>query len=435
MELSVVLVILALLIGGVLTGRSLMKAAELRAVPTETERYRGSMMAFRDKYFALPGDMANAAQFWGQAASCPGTSSTPSTDKNTCNGNGDGMITATAPTANETFRFWQHLNNAGMVEGSFTGVAGTTTATDLSTTLGTNIPRSRISKAGWSVTFLPAVGVSDTNYFEGGYGNSFLLGAVNGTQATTGAVMPPEDAYNVDTKADDGHPATGRLRTLESQGGTCTDLAASSSASMATAKYNLSSGATTCSLVIATNASGGGGGGGGGGGPAPIDGGWSGWSSWGSCSVSCGGGTQTRTRTCTNPAPANGGAACVGSSSESQSCNTGACCTPVSGGWSAWSTWSSCSAACGGGIETRTRTCTNPAPSCGGTCSGSATETRSCNTEACPCTPTTYFNCYCRDDQLYICDSDCGPRAAGCPSMMGGDEFACGCPNSACGNC
>jgi len=49
-----------------------------------------------------------------------------------------------------------------------------------------------------------------------------------------------------------------------------------------------------------------------------VDGGWTGWSS---CSASCGGGTQTRS--CTNPAPANGGAYCSGSSSQS--------CTPRSG--------------------------------------------------------------------------------------------------------
>lgn len=56
-----------------------------------------------------------------------------------------------------------------------------------------------------------------------------------------------------------------------------------------------------------------------GGGPlVPVDGGWSPWSA---CSASCGGGIQTRT--CTNPAPQNGGAPCVGPTT--QACNTQAC--------------------------------------------------------------------------------------------------------------
>ncbi len=54
--------------------------------------------------------------------------------------------------------------------------------------------------------------------------------------------------------------------------------------------------------------------------PAAVNGGWS---SWSSCSLSCGGGTQTRT--CTNPAPSGGGASCSGASS--QACNTQACST------------------------------------------------------------------------------------------------------------
>ena len=57
-------------------------------------------------------------------------------------------------------------------------------------------------------------------------------------------------------------------------------------------------------------------------GPAPINGGWSAWSTPNtSCGVS---GTQTRT--CTNPAPANGGAACVGPSTQTY---TNPPCAPV----------------------------------------------------------------------------------------------------------
>ena len=56
-----------------------------------------------------------------------------------------------------------------------------------------------------------------------------------------------------------------------------------------------------------------------------VDGGWSSWGAWGSCSKSCATGLQTRIHNCTNPPPSNGGAACVGSSSQSQTCNTETC--------------------------------------------------------------------------------------------------------------
>ena len=56
-----------------------------------------------------------------------------------------------------------------------------------------------------------------------------------------------------------------------------------------------------------------------------VDGNWSVWSSWGTCSVSCGGGTETKTRTCDDPAPTYGGKPCVGDPSEDQNCNPSPC--------------------------------------------------------------------------------------------------------------
>ena len=64
----------------------------------------------------------------------------------------------------------------------------------------------------------------------------------------------------------------------------------------------------------------------------PVSGNWGIWNTWSTCSVTCGGGTQTRTRLCNNPAPANGGDSCVGDTngdnrdSAIRACNTQSCC-------------------------------------------------------------------------------------------------------------
>ncbi|CAH3040441.1 unnamed protein product, partial [Porites evermanni] len=80
-----------------------------------------------------------------------------------------------------------------------------------------------------------------------------------------------------------------------------------------------------------------------------VNGGWSEWGSWTSCSHTCGGGSQTRMRTCTNPPPSGGGADCQGGNSQSQSCNTDEC--TVDGNWSEWGVWGSCSQTCGGDFK------------------------------------------------------------------------------------
>ena len=52
----------------------------------------------------------------------------------------------------------------------------------------------------------------------------------------------------------------------------------------------------------------------------PRDGGWTEFGNWSDCSAECGEGNQTRTRTCTNPAPARGGADCEGEGEETREC-------------------------------------------------------------------------------------------------------------------
>ena len=56
-----------------------------------------------------------------------------------------------------------------------------------------------------------------------------------------------------------------------------------------------------------------------------VNGGYTDFGSWSECSAECGEGTQTRSRTCTNPAPANGGSDCVGEASQTRPCKERDC--------------------------------------------------------------------------------------------------------------
>ena len=55
-----------------------------------------------------------------------------------------------------------------------------------------------------------------------------------------------------------------------------------------------------------------------------VDCAWETWSTWGTCSVTCGGGTQQRNRNKTQEA-LFGGIDCVGNDTETQNCSTNGC--------------------------------------------------------------------------------------------------------------
>lgn len=128
--------------------------------------------------------------------------------------------------------------------------------------------------------------------------------------------------------------------------------------------------------------------------PCPVNGKYGTWGDFGSCSVTCGGGTQFRERKCDNPAPQHEGKDCTGegASKESKACSKIPC--PVNGGYTEWGPWSSCSATCGKGQKTRSRTCTRPVPANGGkSCQdqnlGQSGETAACEEKPCIVTTTT----------------------------------------------
>lgn len=202
-ELSIVLVILGLLTGGILSGQSLIRAAELRSVSTDYQKYVSAIRSFQDRYRALPGDMSTATRFWGAAdgndgigTDCVATTVTPAMGTVTCNGNGDGVIGST--NASESAHAWRHLANAGLVEGFYNGYFSLN-----------DTPKARINSARWAFTTYALLNTSIPNPAIGA--SVLMLVAQTGSWPT---ILTPEEAWNIDIKLDDGKPGTGRIMGL-----------------------------------------------------------------------------------------------------------------------------------------------------------------------------------------------------------------------------
>ena len=214
-ELSIVLVILGLLVGGILSGQSLIQAAELRAVTSEFQRYATATQAFRDKYFFIPGDMNNATSFWGKSATyCNGDTGT-ATAAGTCNGNGDGLFTIGSGGGNsssEYLQFWHQLELAGLIEGTYTGASSA--GGWISSTAGVNVPKSKLNNGAWAIENPTWSEMGDSITFFTKMGNSFMFGAIVSGASPYGPLLTPQNAWNIDMKLDDGKPGYGKIVAL-----------------------------------------------------------------------------------------------------------------------------------------------------------------------------------------------------------------------------
>lgn len=206
LELSIVLVIIGLIIGGILVGQDMIKSAEIRATIGQVEKYNTAVNTFRSKYSAIPGDIpqGNAANFGFLAL----TTSPP-----VGHGDGNGYIEGGSADATvaigETLAFWRHLSDANLIDGLLgtSGNSSIVAATGLLTADVVNISQSLpVSKTTPAVNFIV--------YAADGF-NFYQLLPISGITAATGAYtfgntgLSPIQAINMDNKLDDGMPNTG----------------------------------------------------------------------------------------------------------------------------------------------------------------------------------------------------------------------------------
>lgn len=244
-ELSIVLVIIGLLAGGILGGQALMRAAELRGIISDYQSYSSATQAFRDKYFALPGDMTNATAFWGKsAADCnaqPGNAATPGT----CNGNGDGILqhATTNGGTGESFRAWQHLALAGLISGSYTGNSGAISTADPD--VGLNVPPSKIRSVGWGYGYYDNSSGANPYSYNYDFSNWLVLGNEADNVYPDGAFLKAEEAWGIDSKLDDEKPGYGKVQPTAL--GNCTDAL---NAGDRDSEYLLTNSSSGCALVF-----------------------------------------------------------------------------------------------------------------------------------------------------------------------------------------
>jgi prepilin-type N-terminal cleavage/methylation domain-containing protein len=239
-EMSIVLVIIGLLVGGVMTGRNLIMAAEQRASMVQMAEYSKYAKQFREQYYAWPGDFSQATNLWGAAHATPATCmNTPSTDGTTCNGDGDDIIwDIVAGVSYESARAWQHLVNAGYMEGRFTGVHA---SGNWQFTTPDEAPAAALDGRGLDFFYLDNLSGSDSGKFRQALGNGMELLGVDNTRALTA-----KQARQFDEKMDDGAPGTGRVIVTDVL--TCTTAANNTAASALTAQYDMAGAGRDCNL-------------------------------------------------------------------------------------------------------------------------------------------------------------------------------------------
>jgi prepilin-type N-terminal cleavage/methylation domain-containing protein len=208
LEMSVVLAIIGLLMGAVLVGKDLIRAAAVHGQISQLAAFQAGVHLFESRYQALPGDIPNVLAV--RAGLAP---------RGTMIGEGDGNGVITADNGGsywnmatgELGMFWSDLTyangmNLNFIPGSFRAATPVTTSNELNmsmTAVDLYFPQSVIANGSIYVD-----SINGTNYF----GLQNIPGLSGGPLATYPLTqIAVADAAAIDSKIDDGYPLTGQV--------------------------------------------------------------------------------------------------------------------------------------------------------------------------------------------------------------------------------
>jgi prepilin-type N-terminal cleavage/methylation domain-containing protein len=255
LELSIVLVVIGLITSGIMVGRTLIRQSQINSAMMDAQRYISAAGTFQQKYGSWPGDMANATDYWGSMTTagltCPPASGSVSPGGTlTCGGDGNGQVMVeglgTAQNEAEGLFFWQHLVNAQLIQGSYTGISATGAGNPGWCAIGVNCPTGKLSGLEFEVVY-EGIANGGGYFFNGTYNHAMLIGGDNGGGVASGPIITAAEAQSFDNKYDDGFPSTGSVTTWQNSAynGNCVTSATPPA-------YNTSTPGPLCSLIITT---------------------------------------------------------------------------------------------------------------------------------------------------------------------------------------
>lgn len=251
-ELSIVLVIIGLVVGGLLMGNEMIEAARLRAQIKQAEEYGTAIAAFKNKYGNLPGDLSLAQcqqfGFVNTGTACAGHNANDVDNNGQIEGTVANLDTGRGSPAIYLWggvrAVFSHLTQASLIPGKYIE------NTNIAYGDGESYPAMAMNKGyGLWVTSM-----EDRAWLYLGMTKS-QVGASSPEiiNFSTKGVMTPQQAYSLDAKLDNGIPASGKVRAYypPSAYHFLPDLRANKcSLDTAGAAYNLTDSTEQCRLMI-----------------------------------------------------------------------------------------------------------------------------------------------------------------------------------------
>ena len=216
-EMSIVLVIIGLIIGGILKGQELIESARIKNVINQIDIIRTATVAFQDRFNSLPGDYNQAIVTGSPTGNQDGIVSSGTAYTTNVEG-------ATKDVSEEQF-FFDQLIAANLLGGGAMLKSGATTSPG-NFAGGTNpspFPAAAYPQSGVSMIHAQHPGNAGGTA-EVRVTNWLIISkwATNLAQSASTTVVSPQRAYQLDAKYDDGTPLGGNIRAAMTGATGCT---------------------------------------------------------------------------------------------------------------------------------------------------------------------------------------------------------------------